>query len=85
MWTILNSLLNLLGLPWWFSGKPPTCHCWRLGFDLLSGISSGEGNGNLLHYSCLESPWTEKSGGLQSLGSQKSETLALDLETKQQH
>ena len=32
-----------------------------------------------------EIPWTEKSGGLQSLGSQKSENLALDLATEQQH
>ena len=24
----------------------------------------GEGNGNLLQYSCLENPWREKSGGL---------------------
>ena len=32
-----------------------------------------------------EIPWTEKSGGLQSLGSQKSQTPDLDLATKQQH
>ena len=28
----------------------------------------GEGNGNPLQYSCLEIPWTEKPGGLQSMG-----------------
>ena len=28
----------------------------------------GEGNGNPLQYSCLEIPWTEKPGGLQSVG-----------------
>ena len=29
----------------------------------------GEGNGNPLQYSCLEIPWTEEPGGLQSMGS----------------
>ena len=33
-----------------------------------SGRSSGEGNGNPLQYSCLENPWTEESGRLQSIG-----------------
>ena len=36
-----------------------------------SGRSSGEGNGNSLQYSCLENPWTEEPGGLQSMGSQR--------------
>ena len=27
-----------------------------------------EGNGNPLQYSCLEIPWTEEPGGLQSMG-----------------
>ena len=30
--------------------------------------SHGEGNGTLLQYSCLENPWTEEPGGLQSMG-----------------
>ena len=30
-----------------------------------------EGNGNSLQYSCLENPWTEEPGGLQSMGWQK--------------
>ena len=33
--------------------------------------SSGEGNGNPLQYSCLEIPWTEEPGRLQSMGSQR--------------
>ena len=33
-----------------------------------SGRSPGEGNGNPLHYSCLEIPWTEEPGGLGSMG-----------------
>ena len=43
-----------------------------------SGRSPGEGNGNPLQYSCLEIPWTEESGGLQSMGSQKSQTQLSD-------
>ena len=30
---------------------------------------NGEGNGTPLLYSCLEIPWTEEPGGLQSMGS----------------
>ena len=36
-----------------------------------SGRSPGEGHGNPLQYSCLESPRTEELGGLQSIGSQR--------------
>ena len=36
-----------------------------------SGRSPGAGNGNPLPYSCLENPWTEEPGGLQSMWSQK--------------
>ena len=36
-----------------------------------SGRSSGEGNGNPLLYSCLENPWTEDPGRLQSMGLQR--------------
>ena len=32
------------------------------------------GNSNLLQYSCLENPWTEEPGGLQSMGCKKSDT-----------
>ena len=39
---------------------------WSLGQE--------EGNGNPLQYSCLQNPWTEKPGGLQSRGSQESDT-----------
>ena len=40
--------------------------------DLLTPF--GEGNGNPLQYSCLEIPWTEKPGRLQSMGLQGSDT-----------
>ena len=36
--------------------------------------SPGEGNGNPFQYSCLEIPWTEESGGLQSMGSSVQES-----------
>ena len=36
-----------------------------------SGRSPGAGNGNPLQYSCLEMPWTEEPGRLQSMGSQR--------------
>ena len=32
-----------------------------------SGGSPGEGNGNLLQYSCQEIPWTEEPGRVQSM------------------
>ena len=35
--------------------------------------SAGGGNGNPLQYSCLENTMAEEPGGLQSMGSQKSE------------
>jgi len=31
----------------------------------------GEGNAKPLQYSCLENPWTEEPGRLQSMASQK--------------
>ena len=35
------------------------------------GRSPGEGNGNPLQYPCLENPWTEEPGRLQSTGLQR--------------
>ena len=32
------------------------------------GRSPGEENGNPLQYSCLETPWMEEPGGLESMG-----------------
>ena len=39
-----------------------------------SGRSSGEGIGNPLHILAWRIPWTEEPGGLQSMGSQESDT-----------
>ena len=41
--------------------------CGTFNNDYVDDI--GEGNGNPLQYSCLEIPWTEGPGGLQSTGS----------------
>ena len=42
-----------------------------LGSKVMTNLDSifGEGNGTPLQYSCLENPWTEEPGGLQSTGS----------------
>ena len=44
----------------------------RLGIGNIRALlylSFGEGNGTPLQYSCLENPWTEEPGRLQSMGS----------------
>ena len=38
------------------------------------GRSPGEGKGNPLQYSCMGNPMDREPGGLQSVGSQKSQT-----------
>ena len=38
------------------------------------GRVSGEGNGNSLQYSCLENPWMEERGRLQSMGHRELDT-----------
>ena len=45
------------------------------------GSIPGEGNDSPLQYSCLENPWTEEPGGLQSMGLQR---IGHDTATKQQ-
>ena len=52
-------------------GKGSACSAGDLGSIPGLGRSPGEGKGNPLQYSCLESPWTEKPGGLQSMGSRE--------------
>ena len=36
----------------------------------MSGRYPGREHGNSFQYSCLENPWTEEPGGLQSMGLQ---------------
>ena len=62
------------GLPWWLGGKESTCIAGVPGSVLESERSPGERNGNHSSILAWEIPWTEESGGLQSMGSQKSWT-----------
>ena len=64
-----------MGFPGGASGKYPPANGRDAGLILGSGRSLGVGNGNPLQYS-WEIPWTKKSGGLQSMGSQ---TVGCDL------
>ena len=67
-------VLNMkYGLPLWLSDKESACNTGDVGS--ISGLgSSGEQNDNPLHILASEILWTEKPGGLQSMGSQKSRT-----------
>ena len=46
----------MLGFPGGSEGKVSTCNAGDLGSISGLGRSPGEGNGNLLQYSCLENP-----------------------------
>ena len=46
------------------------------------GRSPAEGNGKPLQYSCRRIPWTEESGGVQSMGSQRVRTTKAGLSTQ---
>ena len=48
--------------------KKPACNAGDVESIPGPGRSPGEGNGNPLQYSCVEAPWAEEPGGLQSSG-----------------
>ena len=62
-----------MGFPGGSDGKESACNVGDLGSVPGLGRSPGGGHGNPLQYFCLtkESPWTEESGRLQSMGSQR--------------
>ena len=71
------SLNPLYGLPWWLSGKESACNAGNLGLNPGSGRTPREVNGNPLLAEFVLSwkiPWTEEQSGLQSMGSQESDT-----------
>ena len=53
--TLLPNISSLVspGIPWWLSGKESPSQAEDMGSIPMSGRSSGEGNDNLLQYSCL--------------------------------
>ena len=61
------------GFPGGSDSKESTYNVGDLGSIPGSGRSPGGGNGNPLQYSCLENPWTEEPGGLESMGLQRAE------------
>ena len=66
------------GLPRCLCGQESACQAGDSGLIPESGRSPGDGNGNLLQYSCLGNPMNREAW-LQSIGSQRT---AHDLETK---
>ena len=64
-------------LPRWLGGTEPACQCRRCrkrGSHPGSGRSPGGRNSNPFEYSCLGHPMNSGAWGLQSMGSQKSQT-----------
>ena len=70
----LCSLYTIGGFPGGSVVKNPAAKAGDKSLILRSRRSPGEGNGNPLQYSCLEIPWIEEPGRLQSTGLQKSWT-----------
>ena len=70
----LSSSKMYLGLSFGSDDKESACNAGDLCSIPGSGLSPGKGNGNPLEYSCLEIPWTEEPGRLQSMGSLESDT-----------
>ena len=62
---------RFMDFPGGSDGKASAYNAGDPGSTPGSGRSHGEGNGNPLQYSCLEIPWMEEPGRLQSLGSQR--------------
>ena len=62
-----------MGLHWWLSGKESACSEGDMGSIPGLGRSTGVGNGNPLHYSCLENSMDRGAWWLQSMGLQRVE------------
>ena len=76
---LLISMLSLVPytcvLPMWLSGKKSSCQCRRCRFYPWVGKKEMATRSSILAW---EIPWTEEPGGLQSMGSQKSQTQLSD-------
>ena len=67
----------MFGLPWWLSGKEPTCDTEVAGdAGLIPGLGRppGGGHGNPLQYSCLENPMDRGAWWATVQGVAKSQT-----------
>ena len=71
----LYYLIIQMGFPGGSDGKESSCNVRDPGLIPKSGRSPGEGNGNHSSILAWRIPWTEETGGLQSMGSQ---TVELD-------
>ena len=71
---LLNLSLLIKGFSGGSDGKASACNAGDPGSIPGLGRSPGEGNGNSLQYSCLENPWTEEPGRLQSMGLKELDT-----------
>ena len=67
----MTDLYSVSGFPDDLDGKASACNVEDPGLIPGLGRSSGEGNGNLLQYSCLENPMDKGADRLQSMGSQR--------------
>ena len=56
-----NAILYKKELPRWLRGKESACNAGDTGMIPGSGRSPGEGNGNPLQYSCLETPMERRA------------------------
>ena len=63
LWYFLGVAYGLPGLPWWLSSKESPANAGNA--DLIPGLGRyhGEGNGDLLQYSCWENPMDGLWGG----------------------
>ena len=68
--------IQALGVLQWLSGKESACSAGASGdVGLIPGLGRSPGGGMATHPRILawRIPWTEESGGLQSIGSQRVE------------
>ena len=69
-----NSFDFSAGFPYSSVGKESACNVRELDSIPELGRSPGEGNGSPLSILAWRITWTEEPGGLQSMGSQESDT-----------
>ena len=62
--------------------KNPSANVGDADLNPGSGGPSEKRNGNPFQYSCLGNPMEEEPGGLQSMGSQKRQTMLRDKQQK---